>query len=182
MKLNLGSGYVKISNFLNVDHDPLVKPDFLVDFESPNCLSCFETSTIDEIKAHHILEHIGDGFLNLMKELYRVCKPAAVIDIRVPHFRSDMQFCDPTHKRALNIEQFLLFSKIYNQQHIDEYNSSSGFGLKLDVDFKIIFAQNIPYPKWSNRFLEMTQEQIQEVQENLNNVFQETYIRLLVCK
>ena len=34
MKLNIGSGYVKIPGFLNVDHDPQVKPDFLCDLEN----------------------------------------------------------------------------------------------------------------------------------------------------
>jgi uncharacterized protein (DUF362 family) len=33
MKLNIGAGYVKIPGFLNVDHDPLVNPDFLCNLE-----------------------------------------------------------------------------------------------------------------------------------------------------
>ena len=34
MKINLGSGYKRIDGFLNIDDDPLVKPDYLLNVET----------------------------------------------------------------------------------------------------------------------------------------------------
>lgn len=180
MKLNLGSGYKRIDGYLNVDHDPLTKPDYLVDFENETLP--FQDSTVDEIIAHHVLEHIGDNFLNLMKEIYRVCKHDAILDLKFPHYRSDIQHMDPTHKRTITVDQLLLFSKSYNQWHIEQFNSSSGFGLKLNVDFEVDKFRNVATPKWEERFKTMTEEQIDEVSSNFNNVYVETHVIMKVVK
>ncbi len=180
MKVNLGSGYKRIDGFVNVDHDPLVKPDYIVDFEFEPLP--FEDSSVLEIVAHHVLEHIGENFLNLMKELYRVSKHGAILDIKFPHYRSDIQHMDPTHKRTITVDQLLLFSKSYNRWHIENFNSSSGFGLKLDVDFEVVQYRNVATPKWEERFKTMTEEDIQEVSENLNNVYVETHVIMKVIK
>lgn len=180
IKLNLGSGYVRYPEFLNVDHDPLVNPDFLVDLE--NLKLDIPDSTVEYVMAHHILEHIGPGFMNLMKELYRVCKNGAILDIKVPHHRSDVQYMDITHIRPISVDMMLQFSKKHNQWHIDNFGSSSGFGLKLDVDFEMVDFKLNPYPKWEERFKTMTNEEIDEVASNYNNVFYETMMIMKVIK
>jgi predicted SAM-dependent methyltransferase len=180
MKLNLGSGYKRYSDFLNVDHDPLTQPDFLADLE--NLKLPIEDNSVEYIMAHHVLEHIGPGFFDLMKEIYRVCKHDAIIDIKVPHHRSDVYFMDPSHVRPITIDTMLLFSKKYNLWHIENYNSSSGFGLKLNVDFEIVDYRFKPYEKWEKRFETMTNEQIDEVVMDYNNVFHETMIIMKAIK
>lgn len=180
MKLNIGSGYKRFPEFLNVDHDPLVQPDFLADLE--NLKLDIPDSSVEYVMAHHVLEHIGSGFFGLMKELYRVCQDGAIIDIKVPHHRSEIYYMDPTHVRPITVETMKLFSKTYNQWHIDNYNSSSGFGLKLDVDFELVDYKMNPYPKWEERFKTMTNEQIEEVVMDYNNVFHETMIIMKVKK
>lgn len=180
MKLNIGSGYVKIPGFLNVDHDPLVEPDFLADLE--NLELPIDDNCVDEVMAHHVLEHIGPGYFTLLQEIYRVCSDGAILNIRVPHHRSEIQYSDPTHVRFITLEQMKLFSKKYNQFHIDTYGSSSGFGLKLNVDFEIVDYRYSPYPKWEERFKTMTNEQIEEVVMDYNNVFHEMHIIMKVVK
>lgn len=180
MKLNIGSGYKRYPGFLNVDHDPLVKPDILADLE--NLKLDIPDSSVEYVMAHHVLEHIGPGFFNLMKEIYRVSKDGAILDIAAPHHRSEIYFMDPTHVRPITIDSMLLFSKTYNQFHIDNYNSSSGFGLKLDVDFEIVDYKFNAYDKWKKRFESMTNEQIEEVVMDYNNVFYETLIIMKVKK
>jgi predicted SAM-dependent methyltransferase len=180
MKLNIGSGYKRYPGFLNVDHDPLVNPDFLTDLE--NLKLDIPDSSVEYVMAHHVLEHIGPGFFDLMKELYRVCKDGAILDIKVPHHRSDVYFMDPSHVRPITIDTMQLFSKTYNQWHIDNFNSSSGFGLKLDVDFELVDYKFNPYPKWEERFKSMTNEEIEEAVMDYNNVFHETMIIMKVKK
>lgn len=93
MKLNIGSGYKRIPGYLNVDHDPLVNPDFLQDLEN--------------------------------------------LKLNIPD------------------------------------NS---------VDFEIVYFSFMPYPKWEQRFEKMTNEQIEEVVMDYNNVFYEVNIQLKVIK
>ena len=180
MKLNIGAGYVKIPGFLNVDHDPLVNPDFLCDLEDLKLP--IADSSVDEVYAHHIFEHIGTGFLPMMKELYRVCQHDAVLDIKFPHHRSEIWFGDPTHVRKLTINQLSMFSKKENIRHIGEYGSSSGFGLFLNVDFEVLGYVQKLYPKWEERFKTMSPEEQQEVVDNYNNVFWEVHVGMRVVK
>lgn len=100
MKINLGSGYKRIDGFLNIDDDPLVEPDFLCNIEKEKLP--LEDNSVDEIRAHHILEHIGSGFIGLMQELYRVAKHGAILDIVVPHHFHDNFYSDPTHCRPID--------------------------------------------------------------------------------
>jgi predicted SAM-dependent methyltransferase len=180
MKINLGSGYKRIDGYFNLDHDPLTKPDILVDLEKYNIP--LQDNSVEHIIAHHILEHIGDNFLNLIKEMYRISKPNAEWDIKFPHFRSDLQHMDPTHKRTLTVDQFLLFSKDYNHYHIQNWNSSSGFGLKLNVNLEVLKFKHNPLPHWEVKFRSMTQEEIAEAADSLNNVFFETHLIVKVIK
>jgi SAM-dependent methyltransferase len=180
MKINLGSGYKRYPGFLNVDHDPLTQPDFLADLEDLHLP--IEDNSVDYILAHHVLEHIGAGFFSLMKELYRIAKHDTILEIKVPHHRSEVFFSDPTHVRPITIDGMKLFSKAYNEEHIKLYNSSSGFGIKCDVDFDIVEFRFNPYPKWQERFESLTNEQIEEIVMDYNNVFYETIIIMKVIK
>lgn len=180
MKLNLGSGYKRYPDFLNVDHDPLTQPDFLADLERLKLP--IADSSVEYVIAHHVLEHIGAGFFDLMKEVYRVCKNGAILEVKVPHHRSEIFFGDPSHVRPITVESMQLFSKKYNEEHIKLYNSSSGFGIKCDVDFEIVQYAFNPYPKWAERFKSLTNEQIEEIVMDYNNVFHETVIIMKAVK
>lgn len=136
-KLNIGGGYRRYPDFLNVDNDPLTTPDILCDMGKDKLP--LEDNSVDEVMALHILEHIpGEQFFHLLKELYRVCVDSAIIHIEVPHYRHDDFFGDPSHVRPFTIETFKMFSKKYNQFCIDQYGASSPFGIRLDVDFEVI--------------------------------------------
>ena len=83
MKINIGGGFKRYDGFVNLDADPLTNPDYLVRLGED--VLPFEDNTVDEVKAYHILEHIGPGFFQLMKELYRVAEHGCILDIIVPH-------------------------------------------------------------------------------------------------
>jgi SAM-dependent methyltransferase len=136
MKINIGAGYKKFDGFVNVDNDPNCDPDYIVNLETDKLP--FEDNSVEKVIAHHILEHIGDGYLNLIKELYRVCKHGAIIDVRVPYHHHEVFYNDPTHKRPITIEGLRMFSKKFNQRDIDIGSATSTLGIMLDVDFEII--------------------------------------------
>lgn len=139
MKLNLGSGYNRIDGFLNIDDDPLVNPDYLINLDDVNIKLPFDDNTVEEIICHHILEHLGDGFIPLMKEIYRICKHGAIIDIHAPHHFHDAYYGDPTHKRPITINTMRAFSKKFNKENVKKFGGGSGIGMKYNIDFELIW-------------------------------------------
>ena len=180
MKINIGGGYKTYDGFLNLDLDPNTNPDYIVNLELD--ILPFDDNTIDEVKAHHILEHLGEGFFHLIKELYRVCKDGAIIDIVVPHHRHDIFLADPTHRRPILIEGLRLFSKKYNYDHIEQGGSSSGLGIAYDVDFEIIHTDYTLDPFYTDFIRNNEREVVIEKERSCNNFIQETKIKWLVVK
>ncbi len=180
MKINLGSGYKRFEGFVNIDNNPDAKPDYVVDIEKDKLP--FEDNSVNEIKAHHILEHIGDGFFHLMQEMYRVCEDGAVIDIQVPHHRHEVFFGDVTHIRPITVAGLRQFSKKDNEHRQMMWNDGSLFAFQYNVDFEIANFTFKPDDVWLERFKTMSTEEIEEVSRNFNNVYTETWIILMVVK
>jgi SAM-dependent methyltransferase len=135
MKINLGSGQSPQAGYVNVDRFP--PADVIHDLEAIPWP--WDTSSVDEIRAHHILEHVGEtaaGFIAIMREIYRVSKPGALIDIVFPYALHPSFFTDPEHVRPLMPETFRLFSKAYNRECAEEHKADSPLGLHYDVDFE----------------------------------------------
>lgn len=135
-KLNLGCGNNLYEGYVNVDK--YGTPDLKFDLETfpwP-----WETSSIDEIKMNHVLEHLGqltDVFINIIKELYRVSKPEAVWEIVVPHPKCDDYASDPTHVRPITPMVLSLFNKKLNREWVKEKFATSTLGLYHDVDIEV---------------------------------------------
>jgi predicted SAM-dependent methyltransferase len=192
MKVNLGSGFKRIDGFVNVDDDPLVEPDYIVNLEKDKLP--FENDSVDEMVAHHVLEHIGEGYIPLMQEIYRVCKHGAIIDVRVPHHFHEIFINDPTHKRPITVEGMRLFSKKHMAEHIKTMGSSTGMAFKFNVDFEIAWygytydhfyhemmkdfetrkekGETTPQEEWA--YMRLFRE--------ANNVAMETLMKLVVIK
>lgn len=59
----------------------------------------FEDSSIESVISHHCLEHVGDGFIPLVDEVYRVLKPGGLFYAITPLFPSRTAVEDPDHRR-----------------------------------------------------------------------------------
>lgn len=180
MKINIGGGLKRYEGFVNLDHDSMTNPDYVVDLEKDRLP--FDDSMVEEVKAYHILEHIGEGFLHLMKELYRICKPGAVIDIAVPHHRHENYFGDPTHRRPITVEMFKQFSKKYCEWHQECHGSSTGFAPRLGVDFEVAHYEYSIEKDYLELSKEGKNEELMELAKRFNNVFIDVFIKLLVIK
>jgi len=102
--LNLGSGLDYRRGYVNVDFNRSVKADKYLDLnELPYP---FESNSFSEILMIRILEHLNNPDL-VMKEIYRIAKPKAIIKIRVPHFSSIHTWADIEHKRGYSILTFI---------------------------------------------------------------------------
>lgn len=104
-KLNLGCGKNYREGYTNLDSNKMIKADIYADIEKK---LPFKNNYFDEVSASHILEHIHN-FIELMEELYRICKNGAIIRINCPYFASVSAFQDPTHTRFFTLKTFNYF-------------------------------------------------------------------------
>lgn len=183
LKLNLGCGNNHLEGYINVDL--FGNPDLKYDLEVVPWP--WEDSCVEEIVLHHVLEHLGssaDIYLNIIKELYRVCKPDAIIKIDVPHPRHDDFIADPTHCRIVTPRGLSHFDQKLNKAWIDGGFSDTPLGVYLNVDFEII--EVFPYwtPGWYNKLIggEISLEQLWEAEKTFYNVMAAYHIKLKVIK
>lgn len=185
MKLNLGCGLNKIQGFVNVDKFDTCNPDIVMDIEATPW--SFEDNSVDEILLNHCLEHIGqdvDIFFSVVKELYRVCKPGAKIQINVPHPRHDNFINDPTHVRIITPELLGLFSKKNCQYWAENNGANSPLALYLNVDFEIKNSQMMLEKKYFDLLSakKINDDQLTDIVNSQNNVVSEYRITLEVIK
>jgi len=104
-KLDLGEGQKQPESLrLEPCRGPLT--DLLAGLEGGLPLA---DSVIDEVFADHALVHVQD-FVGAMEEVWRVCKPGALVHVRLPHATSVWAASrDPRHQRLYTIETFEYF-------------------------------------------------------------------------
>lgn len=177
MKINIGSGSKRYPEFLNIDSDPNSDVDFVVNLETDRLP--FEDNSVEYVLAHHVLEHLGDGFFHCIQELYRVCKDQAIIDVKVPHPRHDTFLIDPTHKRSILPHSLDMFSKTRNKRDMDAGGCETPNGFIYDVDIYVLDYKPTLDDYWLPKFQTMTEEECEHAARTYNNVILEYHI---ICK
>jgi predicted O-linked N-acetylglucosamine transferase (SPINDLY family)/SAM-dependent methyltransferase len=107
LRVDLGCDIWKQPGFIGVDIAPGEGVDIVADL---NQKFPFADSSIDEVKAHDVIEHLQDR-LHTMNEIWRTCKPGAIVDIRVPSTDGRGAFQDPTHVSFWNINSFMYYAQ-----------------------------------------------------------------------
>ena len=183
LKLNLGCGEKKLPDYINVDKfgTPDIKHD-LESFPWP-----WETNSVSEIQLIHVLEHLGKDveiYFGIFKEMYRICRDGAEILIKVPHFRHQFFYDDPTHVRAITPLGLQLFSKKLNRQWIEKKASNSPLGIYLDIDFELKKTGIKPSQDWFRLHPEKNTDIQLLIQESniYNNLIEEYDLVLEVIK
>ncbi len=84
LKLNLGCADRQIDGFINIDIDPKVKPQMVMDVSR---LSFVYKGNVDLIYASHVLEHFGrHKYKSVLKEWYDSLTPGGILRLAVPDF------------------------------------------------------------------------------------------------
>jgi len=180
MKINIGSGGVNLEGFVTCDYDPLTNPDYHFNLETDKFP--FDTNSVEVVVAHHVFEHLGEGYFHCLKELYRVCKHGATIDVRVPHHRHDYFYDDPTHRRPITVGGLLLFSKKHNRLCKEQGAASSRLGDYFDVDFEILDFNYVPSQSYQTEFEGEPRDKVEKYLKEHNNIIEELWIKLVVVK
>lgn len=185
MKFNMGCGVNRLDGYINVDKYAEGQPDRQIDLEVlPWPIGSDEAQ---EVLFNHSLEHMGrdpDIFLGIMRELYRICAPGAVVQINVPHPRHDNYLADPTHVRPITPMTLALFSRRNNLAWQESGGANSPLALYLGVDFEIVRIEHILEKKYLDQLRagEISQEQLVDIVNERNNVVAEYRFTLKTVK
>ncbi|MHA1383253.1 MAG: class I SAM-dependent methyltransferase [Candidatus Helarchaeota archaeon] len=128
-KLNLGCGNDYREGWINIDINPEVKTDLIVDLEKP---LPFPNNYFSYILADNTLEHIKNIF-QLIDELWRVSKPNAIIEIYVPHFTGIYATKHLAHYHQFGIDSFNIY------QVNDVFNKERYGNARFEIEQKLIY-------------------------------------------
>ena len=136
--LNLGCGFKRLSDALNVDLRASTGADIVHDLNSipwPLPDNQFETVLLGDS-----LEHLKD-IVAAMEEIHRVSVRGAIVRITTPHFSSSNSFTDPTH-----LHHFSYFS-------FDYFTGEHDFDFYTERRFRRRHAQIIFHPTLVNKLI-----------------------------
>lgn len=187
VKYNLGCGSKILEGYINIDKYNTFNPDIVMDLEDKKWN--IKTCSADYILLNHVLEHLGQEpnvFLNIMKELYRISKDGAIIEINVPHPLHEDFRTDPTHVRKITGQTLSMFSKKNCEYWTTLKASNTPFATILNVDFDII---NLNYVIDNKTFTLLEKKGLITKEDNVvdfiniyNNLIKEIKIKLKVNK
>lgn len=107
-KLNLGAGARPAVGFVNHDsRQHSEKIDVVWDLsELP---WPWENGEFDEVRAMSVLEHLDVDLVQSVGECWRILVLGGTLHIRVPYWRHETCWRDPTHRRGYTMETFDFF-------------------------------------------------------------------------
>jgi len=129
-RVDLGCGSHKAIGYTGVDLAPSPSVDVVADLTRR---FPFDASSVDRLRAHDIIEHLPDR-IHTMNEIWRICKPDALIDIRVPSSDGRGAFQDPTHVSFWNKNSFFY----YTRQYLPYFNLCQTYGFKGEYEIVAI--------------------------------------------
>lgn len=149
MKINLGCGSDYRPGWLNVDQFENCTPDLVMNIDQPPWP--IESDFAEHVLLKRVLEHVGQDattFLEIVKELYRICKPGATIEIHAPHPRHADFLSDPTHVRPILPEMFNGFDLATVEQWQGNGLPGTPLAIHLKVDFETAETEYFLDPQW----------------------------------
>ena len=133
--IDLGCGNRKRAGAIGIDFNSRTAADVIHDlnrFPYP-----LESASFDEVNMDNVLEHLDD-VVAVMEEVYRVCKPGGLVQIRLPYFRSIWAWIDPTHRHCFTVDSFSYFDPAH--EHCERYAYSTA---RFSVEH-IVFNEGLP--------------------------------------
>lgn len=185
LKLNLGCGFKKKEDFINVDISAQCDPDIVCDLATE--VWPWQNNTVDEVHFDLSLEQMGEtkkSLLYVIQELYRVCKSEALVNITYAHPRHDQFFLNPLCVHRLSPEFFAMLSVQNNLQMIARGDSDTCLAFILGVNFEMTNVTPFIATAFMSDFQagRITEQEIIQRSQFENNICQVVTIQVKVIK
>jgi len=119
LKLNLGSGNIKMLDFISVDINPDIA-DVVWDLRKTPYP--FEDRSCEYICAHHLVEHLyAHEHMTFMSECWRILDNNGYLELIFPTWDSEYAWIDPTHVRGIHPKQYEYFTKVHGFEYTDKF-------------------------------------------------------------
>ena len=141
MKFNLGCGTDVREGFVNVDGSPIDGVDLVHDLAVMPWPIADGVAT--EVILINVLEHLPDT-VRTIEELRRICRPGAIVRVRVPFYNSPDMFADPTHRRFFSERTFNFFDPRRAECRQRPYYSPARFEVKVHTVWTKFLIAYIP--------------------------------------
>ncbi len=115
MKLDLGCGRNKKEGFIGVD---LIDAQGIIKSDILSYLKTLGDNSVDEVRMFHSLEHVSaNHYIYVIKNLLRVCKNGAIIEIGVPYYNNSFDAANPHHNIHFSEHSFRFFCREKEDRH-----------------------------------------------------------------
>lgn len=123
-RLNIGCGRNYLNGYVNLDISPLVSPDVVCDITD---YMPFRENAFDEILCENVLTQImyPDTFVQVMNDLWKICRPTGEILIRVPNAEHICAWQDPMDCRRFTDKSFTYME--FSHRRYEQYGRHYGF-------------------------------------------------------
>lgn len=149
--INLGCGRLERPGFLGVDR---VRGGAARLFADGTRLP-FRSSSLDQIAAHHFVEHIPD-LEALFAEFYRVLKSGGILWVRVPYKTAGLY--DPFHCHVFDEKSFFAFTTVdpnslQMKPHFKIVRQTVHRRLLPNRRYDLRYHLMKRFPEWTRKFL-----------------------------
>lgn len=170
---------------MNVDCEPLCKPDVLHDLETTPWP--FSDNQFDFIIANHCLEHLGEtraAWFGIIGEIYRILKPGGEMHVSVPHPRHDNFLHDPTHVRVVTPVGLAMFDQIRNIRDFESGGQETKLGLFSGVDLEVTGVGHDLMDPWKSAFErgDLKEPELEMILATQNNICHQVQILIKAHK
>lgn len=152
-KLNFGCGDLIWGGYDNVDIQK--SPKITKSFDFNKFPYPIKDNTYDYVWSRSVLEHLEEPD-KVLRELWRICKKNAIIEIIVPYYNNKSAFSDMQHKHFFSDATFKIFvdegavinkKRYYKIEHLELVPTIIGkfFPKKLREKLSLFFGGLISY-------------------------------------
>ena len=136
MKLHLGCGKRYLEGYIHVDIAKFEHIDYQLPIDD---LSTFNSNTVEEIYASHVLEYFDrNDVVNVLNEWKRVLKPSGILRLAVPNFPKLVEVYQSSKdlssilgplygKWDIGNQEFIYHKTVYDENSLNKVLEEVGF-------------------------------------------------------
>lgn len=183
-KLNISCKHMKVDGFINVDENPIYKPDQVVNLKKkPWPYKDNDFIHIVSLNSLTNLASDSKDLLEVFKEMYRISENSAVWEIKFNHYSNYVEY-DFYDNFKITLAHFFNLNQKDMLERIKNGHSYNLIPFEENIDVEILDIVNDYHSDFQKavQTKEMTAEQLKQNAAHMNNIIRSTRLLLEVHK